>query len=83
MAIKIDLYTQKSDFNCKLEGEGRRRRDKVLFKMSPLKETEQMYFPPSYIHEMTASLPRSTPPSAPGSEPAQPLSGTRQGKKKS
>jgi len=50
--------------------------------MSPLKETEQMYFPPSYIHEMTASLPRSPPPSAPGSEPVQSLSGMRQGKKK-
>lgn len=50
--------------------------------MSPLKATEQMYFPPSHIHELTASLPRSPPPSAPGLEPAQSLSGTRQGKKK-
>lgn len=49
--------------------------------MSPSKETEQMYFPPSYIHEMTVSLPRSPPPSALGLEPAQPLSGMRQGKK--
>lgn len=57
---------------------GRQQELKVSFAMSNLREAEQTHFPPSHTRQMTASLPRSPPPSALGSEPALPLSGTRQ-----
>lgn len=57
---------------------GQQQKLEVSLAMSSLRETEQMHLPPSHIHQMTASLPHSPPPSALGSEPAPSLSGTRQ-----